>query len=112
MDRIQYAGNSVLTGTAIALALLAYAQALSVTGQSAMIEIPSLKPDGSLERAMFLIGPSSEVMSESETSTFAEVVDEALVNRLQRRSRLLGDKTAVAGAPSQSSSELDDLGLN
>jgi hypothetical protein len=89
MDRIKYTGNSLLTGTAIAEGLLAYAQALTRSGQSATVTIPSLQPDGSTQRAIFLIGPSSQLISESEHSDFEELVDEALVTEFTQQTQLL-----------------------
>lgn len=89
MDRIKYTGNSLLTGTAIAEGLLAYAQALTRSGQSATVTIPSLQPDGSTQRAIFLIGPSSQIISESEHSDFDELVDKALVAEFTRVTQLL-----------------------
>jgi hypothetical protein len=96
MDRIKYTGNSLLTGTAIAEGLLAYAQALTSSGQSATVTIPSLQSDGSTQRAIFLIGPSSQLISESEDSDFDELVDEALVAKLTRGTQLLTKRNGPA----------------
>ena len=42
MDRIHYAGDSILTGTDIAHAMLEYARALAQVGSSATVEIPTV----------------------------------------------------------------------
>jgi hypothetical protein len=79
MDRIHYAGNSILTGTTIAHALLDYAQALAQVGASATVDIPTLNDDGTLGRSEVLIGPASQLISTAEESRFDDVTDVALV---------------------------------
>jgi hypothetical protein len=79
MDRIHYAGNSVLTGSAIAAALLEYAEVLAKAGTSATVDIPTLEEDGSVGRSKLLIGPASQLISDAEESEFEEIVDEDLV---------------------------------
>ena len=79
MDRIHYAGNSVLTGSAIAEALLEYAEALAKAGTSATVDIPTREEDGSLGRSKLLIGPASQLISDEEDSDYDEVIDEDLV---------------------------------
>ena len=41
MHRIHYAGTSILTGSAIAIALVDYAQALAEVGSSATVDVPA-----------------------------------------------------------------------
>jgi hypothetical protein len=79
MDRIHYAGDSVLTGSAIAKALLEYAEVLAEAGTSATVEIPTRDEDGSLGRSSLLIGPASQLISDAEETEYEEVVDEDLV---------------------------------
>lgn len=79
MDRIHYAGDSVLTGTAIARALLAYAEALAKSGSSATVDIPVRLQDGTRSRSNFLIGPASQLVSDTEPNEQDEIVDEDLV---------------------------------
>lgn len=82
MDRLHYAGNSIVTGTALAHALLDYAQALAQVNASATVKLPTLNDDGSHGRSEILIGPSSQLMSDEEESHHAELVDEELVIRM------------------------------
>jgi hypothetical protein len=84
MDRVYYAGHSVLTGTAIAEALLDYAQALAQASGSATIDIPTLNEDGSRGRSEILVGPSSQLISDAEDSEHEEVTDDELVAYLRR----------------------------
>ena len=101
MDRVHYAGHSVLTGTEIAHALLDYAQALALTGGSATVEIPTLNGDGSAGRSEILVGPASQLISDNEDSEHADVVDETLVAYLREEAvklRAHGAPSAVAAA--------------
>jgi hypothetical protein len=83
MDRIHYAGHSVITGTAIAEALLDYAQALAQVGGSATVQIPTLNDDGSPGRSEILVGPSSQIITDAEASPHDELIDENLVTYLR-----------------------------
>lgn len=83
MDRIHYAGDSILTGTEIARALLEYAQALAVAGTSATVDIPIVnEADGSIGRSELLIGPASQLISDTEESPYDDVLDPDLVTRM------------------------------
>lgn len=86
MERIHYAGSSFLTGDSIARALVDYAHFLAAHNTSAAIDIPVCKADGSTGRANFLLVPTSQLVSESEPSAYAEVVDDELVQVLLDRS--------------------------
>jgi hypothetical protein len=89
MDRIHYAGSSVLTGTAIARALLNYAEALALSESSVTVDIPIRQEDGEVGRAAILIGPASQLFAESEDDG-EELVDEELVERITREAARLG----------------------
>ncbi|MWV48385.1 hypothetical protein GRS96_03720 [Rathayibacter sp. VKM Ac-2803] len=90
MDRIHYAGSSLLTGSAIARALVRYAEALALRKGSRTVEIPVRRSSGSDGRASLLIGPASQLFSESEDSDGDEMVDDELVARLTREADGLG----------------------
>lgn len=102
MDRIHYAGDSVLTGTKIAQALLEYAQALAKTGASATVDIPTREDDGSLGRSKILIGPASQLISDAEESLDDEIVDDELVAHFERETA----KLRRPGGPGHSSERL------
>ncbi|MET0673209.1 MAG: hypothetical protein ABWY37_06930 [Microbacterium pygmaeum] len=89
MDRIHYAGHSVLTGTAIAEALLDYAQALAEAGGSSTVQLPILNEDGSRGRSEVLVGPSSQLISDAEESEHEELTDVVLVSRLRTEAERL-----------------------
>lgn len=99
MDRIHYAGASVVTGTEIARALLDYAQALAQAEASDTVDIPVRQDDGTTGRWEVLIGPASQVASGSIDIDGDELVDDILVARLRRQAdglRKRGTPTAVA----------------
>ena len=103
MDRIHYAGGELLTGSNIARALLAYAEALAQRDSAASIEIPVRHTDGTVGRASILIGPASQLISESETLGGEELVDDALVAELDRRTAGLATMRPVTGIPANAS---------
>lgn len=109
MERIHYAGSSVLTGDAIARSLLRYAEALAVRKGSTTVEIPVRRPSGGLGRASLLIGPASQLFSETEDSDLDEIVDDELVERFTREAERLGVSRpmAEAGGPVQPGPEIE-----
>jgi hypothetical protein len=107
MDRIHYAGDSLLTGTEIARALLEYASALAKSEQSATVDIPVRHDDGTIGRANFLIGPASQLVSRVEASPFEELTDPSLVEHLTREA----DKLRPAHPMSASNDTDENLNL-
>ena len=89
MDRIHYAGHSIVTGTAIARGLLDYAQALTAVVASASVQVPTLRSDGSLGISQFLIGPASQLLSDTESGASEEIIDEDLVMWMRHEAGLL-----------------------
>ncbi len=84
MERIYYAGDRFLTGTEVARALVEYAAALARQGSAAAIEIPVRHTDGTAGVVNFLVGPASQLVTESlHGDAGEEIVDEQLVERLQ-----------------------------
>lgn len=96
MDKITYAGESFLTGSAIAHALLDYAQALAQTASSAMVPIPTVDERGLQSQSEILLGPASQILSTTISTEMAEVEDEALVTRLGHAA----DRLRQEGPPS------------
>jgi hypothetical protein len=89
MHRIHYAGDSFLTGSDIARALLEYAQVLASVGQAATVEIPTLSDDGIPGQSIILIGPSSQVVAGTESSAHPEILDPELVASMASNVELL-----------------------
>ena len=91
MDQIQYAGNTLVTGSKIAHAVLAYAQALASNGDSATVTIPIRHDDGSVVTAEILIGPASQLIAEPYESSAPELEDADAIARLtEATARLRG----------------------
>jgi hypothetical protein len=95
MDVIHYSGGSFMTGTDIAEALLAYARALAANEDSATVNVPTRQVDGALGRAQFLIGPASQIVSETVATDLVEVIDRELVARLTAAADGLGGARAL-----------------
>jgi hypothetical protein len=96
MDQIQYAGNTLVTGSNIAHAVLAYAQALASNGDSATVSIPVLHDDGSVVIAEILIGPASQLIAEPYESSAPEFEDPDVVSQLNGETAKLHTPHAVA----------------
>lgn len=97
MQRIFYASGSVLTGDAIAEAVLAYAQALAKSPLADTIRIPvALDAVGTSGWATLLIGPASQIMMVPEIGLDFDLPDDdELVDELQRRALLIGSPRPV-----------------
>ncbi|GLK17217.1 hypothetical protein [Herbiconiux flava] len=110
MDRIFYAGDSILTGSAIAKALLEYAGALAKADTSATVEIPTRLDDGEVGRSTFLVGPASQLVSDTEPSDSEEIVDAALIEYFHEQTRRLEFRSAGgrAGPAGVASEPVDD----
>ena len=113
MDRIHYAGDSFLTGTAIAKALLEYATALARHESADSVDVPVYDPATGVGRTSFLLGPASQFVSSWEETAVEELVDDELLADLAERTALLGHAVAVPGTESAAYDPLaiDDLEL-
>lgn len=89
MKRIVYAGESIMTGDAVAGAVLEYGRALAEAGAADTITIPVVLGDGMQGEATLLIGPASQIITEAATSEVEELVDHAVVDELETRARSL-----------------------
>jgi hypothetical protein len=94
MHRVHYAGGSVLTGDAIAAALLDYASALARRASSATVDIPVREEDGSQGIAQVLIGPASQFVTTHEPGPGDEILDDELVERFTAATRTLDSSAA------------------
>jgi hypothetical protein len=82
MKMIHYAGDELITGDAITDAVLRYAAALARAEGSLALNIPVRFPDGRIAEATVLIGPASQLVAVPHDSEFEEVVDDALVAKI------------------------------
>jgi hypothetical protein len=113
MERIYYAGDSVLTGTEIAQALVAYAEALAMREASATVNIPVRLSDGSVGRASILIGPASQLISQTEVGAGEEMVDDDLVAEFRDLAGRLGVSRPMTADPDEPATydDIDDLDI-
>lgn len=89
MRRLYYSSGSILTGDAIATAVLEYAEALAIDGKADIVEIPIVLSSGSRGTATLLIGPSSQLASVTEESQLQPPRDDKLVEDLHLRTARL-----------------------
>jgi len=92
MKRIFHPGGSIVTGSALADAVMLYAEALSNRHETDMVDIPVLSEDGLPGRAQFLIGLSSQLMSVTSPDAATELLEASTTDALR-------DKIGVASAP-------------
>ena len=112
MDRIHYAGDSLVTGTDIARAVVGYAQVLADSNSSATIDVPILMEDGSRGTAEFLVGPASQIVAETIAFEGEELIDVDAVAALEAAAANLGGVHAVpVASPPFSSSAVSDFDL-
>lgn len=95
MHRVHYAGGTLLTGDAIASALLEYAAALARKATSATVEIPVREADDGLGVAQVLIGPASQLVSTPEPGYGDEIIDDEVVERFALATRQLEPSLAL-----------------
>ena len=113
MERIHYAGDSILTGTDIARALLDYAQALALADRSDTVDIPIRREDGTVGTANMLIGPASQLVSESgsaddEADEAGELRNDEVVADMRRRIALLHNPRPMTDDEPRSRDDLDE----
>jgi len=83
------AGNTFSTGDAIASALIHYARALAQTIEYDVVDLPVVRNDGTSGTTTLMLTPASQMSSESLPPTRAEILDVALVQRLEERTAFL-----------------------
>ena len=107
MKRIHYASGAVLTGDAIAEALVQYAAALAANNAAAEVHAPVRLETGEDGEAVMLLGPASQILAEQEPGTQTELTDTEFVSELEERIAALGPMKA--GFVRNGTEELDDL---
>jgi hypothetical protein len=88
MMRLDYAGGTIFTGTAIAHALLRYAAALAHADDAVSVSVPGRTASGVQGDFQILLGPSSQILVEP-TDDPDEVVDEEFLADIEERIGLL-----------------------
>jgi len=111
VKRISYAEDHVVTGDAIADAVMSYAQALAVGGRSDSVELPGVDDHGVPRRFTILIGPASQMLTSDvltdDAAAVDEVTDDALVDGLESLTRGLAGPSPVPVPRGEDVVELD-----
>jgi hypothetical protein len=105
MKYIVYGENRVMTGDAIAEAVIAYAAALGQNGTTDIVDVPTSDEHGTATTAELLLGPASQLMIEIAPDDELEPEDEALVAELVRRAAAVGGARFVDAASGSSVDE-------
>jgi len=85
MRYVRYAGETLLTGDAIAEALVQLAEVAAEHRSAARIRIPVQSVDGEVGEATLLLGPASEIVTTPGPRDVDELVDEPTVAEIDER---------------------------
>ena len=85
MKRLQQAGGTVLTGDALADAVLEYARALGNRHTIDLVDIPVVNERRGRVHAQILVGSGIQLMSVSASSMSPELLDQAAVDAIRRQ---------------------------
>jgi hypothetical protein len=96
VKRLHHAGGSVLTGNALADAVLDYARALGDRHMLDVVDIPVVNDHGEYGHAQLLVGSGIELMSVTTSSKDPELVDQDTVDALVRQT---AEKRALRARP-------------
>lgn len=95
MKYIHYDSSMILTGDAIADAVLDYAAILGANSRTDTVAIPAVADDGSVTRTTVLIGPSSQLTLSAAPDDELEPEDRAFVLHLRDAAGRAGDGRPV-----------------
>ncbi|MDD9151678.1 hypothetical protein PUY80_03730 [Plantibacter flavus] len=85
MRKLHYASGYLLMADKTCKALLRYARALSQSGESDIVMVPTISEGGSLGYAHLLIGPASQLFSTPVENASEEPFDEQTIVELEQR---------------------------
>ncbi|GAB3041531.1 hypothetical protein GCM10027052_24100 [Parafrigoribacterium mesophilum] len=105
MKRLHHAGGSVLTGNALADAVLDYARTLGNRQMLDVVDIPVVNDHGEYGHAQILVGSGIELMSVTTSSKRPELVDQDAVDALVRQT---ADQRTVRARPFRNQ-EVDNI---
>ena len=96
MKRLHQAGGSVLTGDALADAVLDYARALGNRKLIDVVDIPVINETGEHAHAKILVGSGIQLMSVSASSMSPELLDQDAVDTIAQQA---ADKRVTRARP-------------
>ena len=95
MKYIYYDGIEIMTGDAIADAVLDYAAVLGANGRTDTVAIPAVADDGSVTRTTVLIGPASELTLATAPDDELEPEDHEFIRHLRAAAERAGTARPV-----------------
>jgi hypothetical protein len=104
---LHYTGESILLPDDVCDALLRYARALAETQGSDVVTIPVVTPDGNHTSAEFLLGPASQLYAMHASDGAGEERYPAVVQELDRRTRLLHPAAVISPMDTARSEEFE-----
>lgn len=107
MERITCAGSTFVTGGLIAAAVIDYAHILAQQGEFDVIELPTRRTDGSAGRARLLVGPTTQIASETVQLASDELTDLPLVDELRERAARLRRPQRPAADPGRHAEDVE-----
>lgn len=108
MKKIIYAGSELVTGDAVAVAVMQYSKALAEEDTAETIEIPVLKGDRSPGTALILVGPASQIVAVDCEEELEELEAPDTVARLEEKARLLRSVAKTDESVVDNDSWIDD----
>lgn len=110
MKKIFHSGGSIVTGSALADAVMLYAGALGNRNETDVVDIPVVGSDGSPGRAQILIGSSGALMSVTSADGLRELIETATTDAIRDKVRSASPEASLAwsGAP-QGSPQFDEF---
>ena len=93
---LHYTGGTGLMADDVCEALIQYARVLAATQASDVLVVPVIDDDGQEVTAEFLVGPASQLLAVPVIGAEECGRDQAVIDEIERRSRLLTSPVAVA----------------
>jgi hypothetical protein len=92
---IHYDGSQILTGDAIADAVVDYAAVLGANSRTDTVAIPAVADDGAVTKTTVLIGPASELTVSAAPDDELEPEDHGFIRRLRDAAERAGTERPV-----------------
>jgi hypothetical protein len=91
MQRLHYAGDTVLIPDIVSEAVLRFARSLAQVGISDVVRVPIVDEAGAVSEAELLIGPASELYTTPAPDVSEIEVDPGVVEEINRRAESLAE---------------------
>lgn len=112
MRTVSYGGKSFTTSDDAAQALLEFAAVAAMNDIAEVVEVPSIRDDGSITVARLVIGPASELITFQVDSPYDEPDTSEAAQLLRDRAAGFGTPRRFAHGGAFHSRDEEDLDLN